>query len=171
MRLAILLGLVLCTLCPCARAHDPYESTTVVIVRPDRMELTLGMAQSTALRLIDPDVRIRALTPENMAEHRTRLEAEGKLLFVLTSLRTPLAARKVAVELTDENDIIFTVTYPRPAPGRMLVHAAFLKRLGYGYGGLVTVDDEANRNLGWDQLRWEQPSFEVTIPGPPPGKK
>lgn len=163
MRLAIFLGLVLSAL-PSARAHDPYETLTTVIVRADHMVLTIGMAQSTALRLIDPELRIRALTPENMPEHRPRLEREGKLLFILTSLRTPLAARKIDVELTDENDIIFTLTYPRPAPGRLLVHAAYLRKLGEGYGGIVTIDDEANRNLGWEQLLWERPNFEATIP-------
>jgi hypothetical protein len=146
------------------RAHDPYESTAVAIVRADRLELTLTLAQSTALQLIDPEARIKALTPQNLAEHRPRLVREGALLFVLTSARTPLAARTVAVELTDENDLVFTVAYPRPAAGRLLVHAAFLRRLGYGYGSLVTFDDAANRNLGWDQLLWERPSFEIAIP-------
>ncbi len=166
------LGLcVLLLATPALRAHDPYESTTVVLVRPDRMELTMGLAQSTALRLIDPDARIRALTPENMAEHRAKLEGEARLLFVLTSAGAPLAARKVTVELTDENDIVFSVIYPRPAAGRLLVHAAYLKRLGPGYGGIVTFDDDANRNLGWDQLRWEQPSFDVVIPAAAAPKK
>ncbi|MBL9200906.1 MAG: hypothetical protein JNL39_10395 [Opitutaceae bacterium] len=164
MRLAILLGLVLCTVCPCARAHDPYESTTVIVVRPERIELTLALAQSTALRLIDPDARIRALEPANMPEHTPRLEREARLLFILTSGNKQLAPTKVRVELTDENDIVFTVAYPRPAAGRLLVHAAFLRRLGDGYGGLVTVDDEANRNLGWDQLHWPRASFDVAIP-------
>ncbi len=147
-----------------ARAHDPYETFTTVIVHPDRMELSIGMAQSTALRIIDPDVRIKVLTPENMAEHRPLLLREGALLFILTSLGKQLAAAKVEVELTDENDIIFNVTYPRPAAGRLLVHAAYLKRLGDGYGGIVNVDDDKNRSLGWDQLLWERPNFEVTIP-------
>ena len=167
MRLALLVGFALAAL-PSARAHDPYETLTTVIVHPDRMVLTIGMAQSTALRLIDPEVRTRALTSENMPEHRARLEREGKLLFILTSLRTSLAAQKIDVELTDENDIIFTLTYPRPAPGRLLVHAAYLKKLGEGYGGLVTIDDEANRNLGWEQLLWERPSFEAAIPAVAP---
>jgi hypothetical protein len=160
----VLWSLGLWSLGPCLFAHDPYESTAQITVRPDRMEVTLALAQSTALHLIDPDARIRALTPENMAEHTPRLEREARLLFILTSLAKQLAPTKVAVELTAENDIVFTVTYPRPAAGRLLIHAAFLRRLGDGYGGLVTVDDEANRNLGWDQLHWPRASFEVTVP-------
>ena len=168
--LAMTIGFVALLSIP-AFAHDPYESFTTVVVRPDRLVLTMGMAQSTALRLIDPQVKIPSLTPENMTEHRPRLTREGSLLFILTSLRTQLAARKVEVELTDENDIIFTVTYPRPAAGRLLVHAAYLKKLGDGYGGIVNVDDDANRSLGWDQLLWERPNFEVTIPAAASAKK
>ncbi len=152
-------------------AHDPYESFTTVVVHPDRMVLTMGMAQSTALRLIDPQVKIPSLTPENIPTHRPRLEREAALLFILTSIRTQLAARKVEVELTDENDIIFTVTYPRPVAGRLLVHAAYLKKLGDGYGGIVNIDDDTNRSLGWDQLLWERPNFEVAIPPIAPQKR
>ena len=150
-----------------ARAHDPFETFTSVVLHPDRMALSIGMAQSTALRLIDPAVRITALTPENMAEHRPRLVREGALLFVFTSLRTQLAARTIEVELTDENDIFFKVTYPRPAPGRLLIHAAYLRRLGDGFGGLLEVNDPAGKNLGWEQLLWSRPNFEITVPPPP----
>jgi hypothetical protein len=154
-----------------ARAHDPYEAFTAIVVRADRMELTLTMAQSTALKLIDPAARIAGLTPENIATHRPQLVREGAALFIVTSLRAPLAARKVEVELTEENDVVFTVTYPRPAPGRLLLSAAYLKRLGEGYGGIATVDDESNRNLGWEQLLWERPNFEATIPSAAPPQK
>jgi hypothetical protein len=153
-----------------ARAHDPFETFTSVVIHPDRMELSIGMAQSTALRLIDPAVRITALTPENMAEHRPRLLHEGALLFVFTSLRTRLGARKVEVELTDENDIFFQVTYPRPAPGRLLVHAAYLRRLGDGFGGIFALNDPTGKNLGWEQLLWAQPNFEVTVSASVPPK-
>jgi hypothetical protein len=163
-RLRSLWLLVFWSLGPSLCAHDPYEAFTAIVIRADRLELTLTMARSTALKLIDPELRIRALTPENVAEHRPPLEREGRLLFILTSLRTQLAAQKINVELTEENDITFTVTYPRPAPGRLLVHAAYLRKLGEGYGGIVTIDDEANRNLGWEQLLWERPNFEAAIP-------
>ena len=150
-----------------ARAHDPFETFTSVVIHPDRMELSIGMARSTALRLIDPAVRITALTPENMAEHRPRLVREGALLFVFTSLRTQLAARTVGVELTDDNDICFNVTYPRPAPGRLLVHAAYLRRLGDGYGGILEINDHADKNLGWEPLVWAHPNFALTVPPRP----
>ncbi|MSU49247.1 MAG: hypothetical protein EXS37_09215 [Opitutus sp.] len=165
--------MILCSLglfsAPAAHAHDPYEAFTSATIRSDHLELIITMAQSTALKLIAPTNRIRSLTPENIAEHRPRLTREGALLFIVTSVRTQLTSRKVDVELTDENDLVFKVAYPRPAPGRLLIHAAYLKRLGDGYGGIVEVDDQDDRNLGWDQLRWAQPSFEVTVPEPPPG--
>ena len=154
-----------------ARAHDPYECWTAATLRADELTLVITMAQSTALRLIDPQVRVPALTPENFATHRPRLEQEARTLYVLTSGRQPLATPKVEVELTGENDVVFKAAYPRPAPGRLHFHAAFLKKLGDGYGGMLEVSDIGNRHLGWDQLWSESPNFEVTVPAPEQAKK
>lgn len=151
---------------PLARAHDPFEAFHTAILRPDRLDLTVTMAQSTALRLIDPvsTARIASLTPENLATHRPRLLRAATSLFIITSVRKPLTARAPTVELTDENDVIFRVTYPRPAAGPLYFSAAYLKKLGDGYGGILEVNDAADKNLGWEQLLWARPNFEVTVP-------
>ena len=147
-----------------ARAHDPYEAFHTAIVHPDRLELIVTMAQSTALKLLDPTAKIPALTPENLATHRPRLVREAALLFILTSARKQLTARAATIELTEENDLIFRVTYPRPAPGPLYFSAAYLRRLGDGYGGILEVNDASDQNLGWEQLLWARPNFEVTVP-------
>ena len=158
------LALALCSLATPARAHDPFEAFTAAVIRPDRLDLIITMAQSTALKLIDPAARLPSLAPENFAEHRPRLLREGAALFTITSVRTPLAPRKVDVELTEENDVVFKITYPRPAAGRLLFSAAYLKKLGDGYGGIFEVNDDSDHNLGWEQLLWAQPNLEVTVP-------
>jgi hypothetical protein len=163
------LGLwVSCSLGPSlARAHDPYESWSAAILHPDRLELTVTMAQSTALRLIDPEAKIRGLTPQTFALHRSQFEREAVGLFILTSGRTtPLAGRKPAVEFTDENDVVFTLSYPRPAPGRLHFHAAFLKKLGASYGGILEVNLPGGENIGWEQLSFENVNFELTVSPP-----
>lgn len=162
--LAVLLAVAFTAFLPTARAHDPFEAFHSAILRPDRLDLTVTMAQATALRLIDPAARLPGLTPENLAAHRPALLREGAALFILTSARTPLTARKVEIELTDENDLLFKLTYPRPAPGRLSFTAAYLKKLGDGYGGILEVNDHADHNLGWEQLLWAHPSFEVAVP-------
>jgi len=166
--LAVLLA-VTAALLPFAHAHDPFEAFHSAILRPDRLDLTITMAQATALKLIDPAARLPGLTSENLPNHRPALLREGAALFILTSARTPLTARKVDIELTDENDLIFKLTYPRPASGRLSFTAAYLKKLGDGYGGILEVADHADHNLGWEQLLWAHPSFEVTVP-PAPSK-
>ena len=122
------------------------------------------MAQATALKLIDPTAQIASLTLENLAAHRPRLIREAAMLFILTSVRQPLVSRTATVELTDEIDLIFRVTYPRPAPGPLYLSAAYLRRLGDGYGGILEVNDSLDKNLGWEQLLWAHPNFEISIP-------
>lgn len=122
------------------------------------------MAQATALKLIDPTAQIPVLTQKNLSEHRPRLVREASTLFILTSAHKPLASRTATVELTDENDLIFRVTYPRPAAGPLYFSAAYLKKLGDGYGGILELTDHTDKNLGWEQLLWSRPNFEVAIP-------
>jgi len=158
----VALGLVLLSLA--AHAHDLYEIWTIGILRSDQLEVGITMAKGTALRLIDPQAKIASLTPENFATHQATFEQTASILLTLTARGKTLAARKVAVELTDENDVVFHVAYPRPPPGVVHITAAFLRKLGDGYGGLLDVSDAAGNNLGWEQLMWAQPDFEVTIP-------
>ena len=166
-----LVALVLCFATP-LRAHDPYESFTLASVRADALELTTTIAQATALKLIDPEARIAGLTSENFPQVRARLAREGATLFVVTSLKAPLAVRSVVAELTDENDVLFKIIYPRPAPGRLHLHAAFLRKLGPAYGGIIDSADADGHQLGWEQLSWENPNLEITVlPPPSPAKK
>ena len=147
-----------------ARAHDPFEAFHSATLHTDRLELVVTMAQATALKLIDPTAKIPALTNDNLADHRPRLVREASLLFILTSARKQLTVRAATIELTDENDLIFRVTYPRPAPGTLYLSAAYLRRLGDGYGGILEVNDSLDKNLGWEQLLWGRPNFVLTIP-------
>jgi len=170
-RLSALLAAVL--LAVPLRAHDPSESWTEVIIHADNMEMLVTMAQVTALKLIDPAKKISQLTPENFAQHRPRLIQEGATLFAVTSLKTPLASRKIDVELTDEGDVAYKIIYPRPAPGLVMLNAAFMKKLGDGFGGIIDATDEAGHHLGWDQLSFENTTLVVMLPKPgeKPAKK
>lgn len=163
--LAVLLAVcAFFTLASSARAHDPFEAFCSATLRADRLDLVVTLAQATALKLIDPAAKIPSLTPENLAAHRPRLLREAAALFIVTSVHTQLTARAATVELTDENDLIFRVTYPPVAPGQLYFSAAYLKKLGDGYGGILEVNDAADKNLGWEQLLWAQPNFAVTVP-------
>jgi hypothetical protein len=165
------LALIACFLAaPLARAHDPYEAWTFVNVSRNALELNITMAQSTALQLVDPEKTIRGLTVENFPAQRARFEREAATLYIITSIRTPLKPRKIAVELTEENDVAFKIIYPRPAPGRLHFHAAFLKKLGEGFGGIIEATDNEGHHLGWEQVSVENPNLEVEVPPPSPEK-
>jgi hypothetical protein len=167
-RTPLILLLLLAVVTHSVRAHDLYEIWTIAVLRTDQLELGITMAQATALRLIDPQSKVAAITAENLSAHRERLEKEAATLCVLTTGRNQLAARKVEVELTEENDIVFRIIYPRPPPGRLHFQAGFLKKLGQGYGGLFDANDSVGKHLGWDLLSFQNPNIEITIPASSP---
>lgn len=156
-----------------AQAHDPFECWASALVKPEQLDLTLTMAESTALRLVDPQAKIRGVTSEVFAKLKPDFEKAAGELMVITSLRKPLVPKSVQVERTEENDIVFRVIYPRPAVGRLHFHAAFLKKLGEGYGGILEASDTSGNHLGWEQISTDNPNYEVTVlpPGQGPAKK
>lgn len=144
-------------------AHDPYDSFSTATLHADRVEVIVTMAQSTALRLIDREMKARALTFENFPTHRARLEQEAAALYVLTARGKSLASRSAEAILTDENDVVLKAVFPRPPSGPLHFHAAFLKKLGNDYGGILEARDTTGTDLGWEQLSFENPDFQITI--------
>jgi len=151
-----------------AHAHEPQESWSNAVLHPDRLAVEVTMAQQTALRLVDPNARAIALTEDNFADFETRLNACARQLYVVTSGRATLPLRETAAHLTEENDIAFTLVYPPPAAGRLQFHAAFLAKLGEGFGGTIYLSDPAGKDLGWDQIMWDHPDFEAIVAAPSP---
>ncbi len=163
-RVFLFCAAALCASGPAARAHDPYDAFTSATLHPDRLELIFTIAASTAVRLVDSEVSLPALTPAHWLELRPRFQRTGATLFELTAKGKPLKPREVAVELSDENDLIFHIVYPRPEAGTLVFYAAYLKKLGDGYGSILEFNDPSGRNLGWEQLLWAHPDFSATLP-------
>ena len=104
-----------------ARAHNPYESWVTGRLRGDRFEVSITMAQITAVLLLDP--KIRALTPENFPTHRARLEAAAAGFLVFTAAQKALPLRRATVELTpkrDGTDIGWHASFDRTLGGRLV---------------------------------------------------
>ena len=146
------------------RAHDLAESFIEAIVRPDQLDLLITVGPATALRLIDPAAKPRPLSPETFAQIRARLQQEGATLFTVTSSKARLDSLRVEVALTEDKDVMFKVTYPRPPPGLLIFNAAFLNKLGEGFGGIIDASDTAGHHLGWDQLSWQNTTLVVVLP-------
>ena len=165
-----LLRILVALLLACAtslRAHDTYEVTMTATIRPATMDLVLTFAGATALRLTDAPPLRAPLTPEQFTALRPKLTAVAAELFALTSAQKLLALRTTTLRLTEENDIEFTLTYPRPAAGPLKFRPAFLARLGEGYGGLLEVADTAGHHLVWEMILSEKDTPMVTVPPVP----
>lgn len=154
-----------------AHAHDPQESWTNATLFPDSLKVEITMAQYCAMILLDPKGKAVGLDENNFPQFRERMKALAKDLYVITSVRTPLKPTEVDAKLSEENDLIFTLVYPRPALGRLYFHATFLTKLGDGFGGTIYLSDPKGKDLGWDQISAEAPNFEVTIAPPAPAPK
>ena len=163
-RIAVLVGAVFTA--AQSQAHDLAESFIEAIVRPDRLDLFVTVGPATARRLIDPAAKPGALTPESFAPIRERLQQEGAALFTITSVKGRLASTQAEAELTEDKDVRFKITYPRPPVGLLILKAVFLEKLGVGFGGIIDASDTFGHHLGWDQITWENTTLVVVVPAP-----
>ena len=151
-----------------AAAHDPYEVTMNATARPAQLELVVTMSSPNATSLLAPGTARRRLTPQDFSAFHARLVAAGPGLFALTAATAPLPARTTRARLTEENDVEFTLVFPRPVAGPLVFRAAFFARLGEGCGGTLDVSDTSGRHLGSAQLSTAQDSLALSLPAPSP---
>lgn len=138
--------LLLVTLCFCdlARAHDPYETTTTVVVQKDRINVTMTMARRTAEELF-----LAKNVPARGAPwpHTVALED----VYVLTSGDARLSLRSAQVneveEGKDRGDFVFAFEYSRSSARSIRLRGAYLERLEQGYTGVVQVVEENSERL------------------------
>jgi hypothetical protein len=171
-RLLTLAVTLLATIVTSARAHEAGELTMIATVRATQLDLVVTLATSTAARLLDPSAETPPpVTPATFPTVRERLIAVATAhFFTFTTAPTTaprrLALRTVTVALTAENDLAFTLLYPRPAAGPLHLRAIVFARLGPGHGGILECTDTAGHHLGWDQLSPEKPALTIVIPAP-----
>jgi hypothetical protein len=163
-RFAIVAGAVLSGVV--VRAHAPLETWIDVAVHSNAIQLHAVMAPAAALRLIEPAAAGKRLTAEDFAQKRSGLMERGAKLFTLVQLKTRLAPVEVEVALTDDGDVDYRLTFPRPAAGLLMIQAVFLQALGDGFGGMIDVHDPSGCRLGWDQLTHDNATLVVMLPTP-----
>ena len=163
--------LLACVAAP-THAHDAGELTMTATVRVTQLDLIVTLAAPTAARLLDPSSESPApITAATFPALRDRLIAAATAhFFTLTTAPTTaprrLALRSVTVALTEENDLAFTLLYPRPAPGPLHLRANVFSRLGPGHGGILECADTAGHHLGWEFLSSDKPALTVVVPAP-----
>jgi hypothetical protein len=155
-----------------ARAHDIYTSWTETFVRADRLEMTLTLSRSSALRLIPDANALPPITTENFSAYSPRLKTIAPQLFELTSAGKPLTLSSSRVEISGDADITFHLIYPRPAAGATLRFVAqYLFHLVDGHVGTLVVNDAAGKDLGWSPVSVDQPAFELRVPAVAPATR
>jgi hypothetical protein len=156
-----------------ARAHDPYQGYTDVLLHFQQTEVKFSLARFTAARLLfaSPDAKepLAQFDEDNFSTYLPKLKKVGEKLFALTTGGTNLVALAVDVRLNEEGDAVeFTIIYPRPAAGPLRIAATYVKLLhDEGYGTTLSVFDEARHQIAYaDNLNLEQMflDFKVTPP-------
>ncbi len=146
------------------RAHDNYTSWVEAVVHPDRLEVTLTLARTSALRLLTDANTLRPITPESFPTYASRLKAAAPDLLEVKSAGQLLTLSTSNVTISGDADITYRLTYPRPKASTLRFAASYLFQLVDGHVGTLVVSDSSGKDLGWSPVTVDQPSFELRLP-------
>lgn len=151
-----------------ALAHDPFEITTTVRLRATTIEIEATMARSTALSVAAGGAEAPTFDPADFARYRPRLLQCAPGLFTLTIDTAALELQRSDARLGIENDVDFHLVFARPAAGGvLLIDAVHVAKLSYGFGAVLTVENEGG---GLPVSRLLTPSdHQLAIELPPGG--
>lgn len=154
-----------------ARAHDPLDSSTRLVVLADqiRIESTLG---ADAARAFLQAARL----PATEVAKLTRATAPFKPIPVAKDLAPRLFEATAGAERLEashftvqpmEEDIIFVVFYPRPAGDKVALRAAYFDETKDLRPGVFVAIDEKRTKLLTILLSPQKTSFELPLRAPP----
>ncbi len=153
---SVALGLGL-FLAPFAHAHDPFETTSVISLHRDRIELRMIAARATVEELFGAGALVRGAQPRQLER-----------LYELSSDGHPLELRRVAtsegVEGEAAGDRVFDFEFAPASGEEVLVRAVYLEKLEQGYTGVVqVVDVEREEQVDVKVLHSSDPFLEVQL--------
>ena len=152
------------------QAHDPFDVSVRMTVRPDGVEATVTLGVDAARQLLSragfPDDEVAGIVRPR-GPHSTRL------------LPAPVAAHFLALDrdgerleagsvtgLSDGLEVLFTLRYPRPKPGTLNVRAVCYAEVPQLRQGSLVADDENANRLGAALLSQGLVNARVTVPDP-----
>jgi hypothetical protein len=156
-------------------------------LRPDDLEIDLTVADGFAYKLLDHDpyeppvntTGSETANPEADSSsglpivhdpHFTRdkqlLSKRGETLFIITSNGATLAPLAVAVDLTETQDVVFHITYPRPVAGPLRLEMTYFNLVPTGQKDMVTVLDTADKTIASTSVGSDTPYLDVDVPNP-----
>ena len=162
---ALLTLLLVVTFSRSARAHDPFEITTVGLVSAHALELNVTMKQSVAERLAAKSARWDAGTLRASGA----VDALAAELFVVTVSGEPLPFIGHRVTPRPDAELEFRLEFAPPQPGPLRLRARHLELLPEGYLNAVTLRSAVPAlALGTRMLHAAEPVFEVHVPAAGP---
>lgn len=122
-----------------AYGHDPFEVTSNIRIEKDALEIEVTMLAENALLIANNGKQVtQPLNQEVTAEQKAVMQNAVSRLFTVTLDSTPLQPTDVQFAISDENDAVFSLQYPRPAAGSLVVDAIHLSILGEGHTNALT---------------------------------
>lgn len=163
LRTAILLGCGATVAC----AHDAFEITTAARLYPDRLELVVTMAPSTAMAVSADGGQPERFHPDDFEKLRPCFQAGAARLFEITGGGRRLALAGATVGLAREFDVEFRLSFPAPGRGPLRLRAAHVAKLPSGYGNVLTLHTGTGELLGQKLLMAEDLELVVPLPERP----
>lgn len=140
--LTVAIGLFL-LLCGRAYGHDPFEVTTGIRIEPSELEIEVTMLADNALLIANEGRQInRPLEQEAEADQQAVMKSAAAGLFHIEIDNTVLHPEQVQFHVSDENDAVFLLRYPRRDTGMLKVDAIHLKTLGEGYTSALSITQQ-----------------------------
>lgn len=149
-----------------AKAHDPFEITTLALVGARALELRVTMTQSAAARYLAGAREASAGSARNPdASLAALLAAHAPALFAVTSAGASLSPVRHGVAINAESEVEFQLEYGTPRPGTLRLEAKHLNVLPEGYVNSVTVQTvRPARVLNQRFLHTGDAAFDTTLP-------
>ena len=134
--------------------HDPYQ----IPAAADRLPATPSLADQSSELPVIHDPHFEADQP--------LLSQRAESLFTVTSNGQKLTLLDASVRLTAAQDVVFHLTYPRPAPGLLHMEIMYFNQVPTGQKVLVSVVDPAQKTIAAATIGADAPYLEVNVPGP-----
>ena len=146
-----------------ARAHDPFLTEIETETTADTLVLRILLARSVAGHLAGLTANPRAyFPPADFPARQADFDRLAGQLCVLSIGEIPLAPRQTVAALgSDGEEIVFTLTYPRPAAKKVRLECAWLARLPEGYA--AATQRGVASSAGLPKLTAENPAAHLLL--------
>lgn len=146
-------------------AHDASEITAKARLHADRIEVEFTMAYATALRLVSTEREPALPSPKKFPEIKPLLETRAPALAALVADGRSFTARRIAVELTRDDEIRVQLEFA-PAAGPVRLDALLLHVLASdAYHCLLTIYGPGKNEIRYEALRIGKRTCELRTPG------